>query len=152
MLIYRRTKSLDIVGYNDVDFKDCVDDKKSTTGYIFFMVGGAVSWQSANQFVTTSSTMEAEYVSYYEATRHAVWLTNFISDLRVVDSIERPIIMYYDNTTTMSFSNNSKGTPSVRYIDVKYFVVKEKVEESLITVVYTSTYSMVADLLNKPYW
>ena len=76
MLIYRRTKSLDIVGYNDVDFKDYVDDKKSTTGYIFFMVGGAVSWRSSKQFVTTSSTMEAEYVSYYEATRHAVWLTN----------------------------------------------------------------------------
>ena len=50
---------------------------------------------------------------------------------------------------SQSFSDNLKGTPGARYIDVKYFVVKEKVEEDLITVVHTPTYSMVADLLTK---
>ena len=49
----------------------------------------------------------------------------------------------------MSFSNNLKGTLSVRYVDVKYFVVKEKVEEGLIIVVHTPTYNMVADPLTK---
>ena len=42
MLTYQRTNSLDVVGYSDVGFKGCVDDKKSTIGYIFVMVGGAV--------------------------------------------------------------------------------------------------------------
>ena len=37
MFTYRRTNSLDVVGYSDADFKGCVDDKKSTTGYIFVM-------------------------------------------------------------------------------------------------------------------
>ena len=37
----------------------------------------------------------------------------------------------------------------MRYIYVKYFVVKEKVEEDLITFVHTSSYSMVADPLTK---
>ena len=78
MLTYRRTDSLDVVGYSDTDFKGCVDDKKSTIRYIyiFVMERGAVSWRSAKQSVTTSSTMEAEYVACYEATRHAVWLQN----------------------------------------------------------------------------
>ena len=57
--------------------------------YIFVMAGRAMSWQSAKQLVTTSSTMEAEYVSCYEATRHAVWFQNFIPDSGVVDSIEK---------------------------------------------------------------
>ena len=74
MLIYRRTDSLNVVGYNDADFKGCVDDKKSTTRYVFFMVGGVVSWWSAKQFVTTSSTMEAEHMTCYETTRYVVWL------------------------------------------------------------------------------
>ena len=85
----------------------------------------------------------------YEATRHAVWLRNFICDLGVVDSIEWLIMMYCDNTALVSFSNNLKSTKGVRYIDVKYFVVKGKVEEGLITIVHTSTYSMVADPLTK---
>ena len=58
-------------------------------------------------------------------------------------------MIYYDNTITMSFSNNLKGTLGARYIDKKYFVVKEKVEEGRITVVHTLTYSMVAEPLTK---
>ena len=128
MLTYQHTNSLDVVGYSDVDFKGCVDDQKYTTGYIFVMIGGSVSWQSAKQSMTASSTMEAKYVVCYEATSHAVWLRNFIRDLGVVDSIERPIVMYCDNTVGVSFSNKLKGTSGARYIDVKYFVVKEKIE------------------------
>ena len=105
--------------------------------------------ESAKQFVIAYSTMEAEYVACYEATRHAVWLRNFIRGLGVVYSIEMPIMMYCDETVAVSFSNNFKGTSSARYIDVKYFVVKEKVEEGIITVVHTTTYNMVVDPLIK---
>ena len=46
MLTYRHTNILDVVGFCDADFSGCIDDKKSTTGYIFMMAGGAVSWKS----------------------------------------------------------------------------------------------------------
>ena len=101
-----------------------MDDEKSTIRYIFIIAGGAASWRSAKQSVTTSLTMEEEYVACYEATCHAICLQNFICDLGVVDSVEKPIMMYCDNTASMSFFNNSKGE---RYIDEKYFAVKEKV-------------------------
>ena len=40
MLTYQRTNILDVVGFYDADFSSCIDDKKSTMGYIFVMVGG----------------------------------------------------------------------------------------------------------------
>ena len=43
MLTYQRTNSLVLVGYSDAYFKGCVDDKKSTTLFIFAMAGGAMS-------------------------------------------------------------------------------------------------------------
>ena len=43
MLTYRSTNILDVVGFCDADFAGCIDDKKSTTSYIFMMAGGAVS-------------------------------------------------------------------------------------------------------------
>ena len=46
MLTYQRTNILDIVGFCDADFPSYIDDKKSTTGYIFMMAGGNVSWKS----------------------------------------------------------------------------------------------------------
>ena len=74
MLIYRHTDTLEVVGFSDSDYTGCVNDKKSTSGYIFMMVEGVISWKSVKQILTTSSTMEAEYVACYKATYHAIWL------------------------------------------------------------------------------
>ena len=46
MLVYRRVDNLEVVGYSDSDFGGCFDDRKSTSGYIFMLVGGAISWKS----------------------------------------------------------------------------------------------------------
>ena len=72
MLTYRRTDTLRIVGFSDSDYAGCVDDKESTSGYIFMTPKGVVSWKSVKQTLTASSTVEAEYVACYEATLHAI--------------------------------------------------------------------------------
>ena len=59
MLTYQRTNIFDVIRFCDADFVGCIDDKKSTTGYTFVMAGGAISWKSIKQTLTTSSTMEA---------------------------------------------------------------------------------------------
>ncbi|XP_059595813.1 secreted RxLR effector protein 161-like [Vitis vinifera] len=45
-LMYKRTNNLEVVGYSDSDFAGCVDSRKSTSGYIFILAGGAISWKS----------------------------------------------------------------------------------------------------------
>ena len=72
MLMYRRTYSLEVIGYSDADFASCVDSRKSTSGYIFKLADGAVSWRSAKQNLTATSTMEVEFVSCFEASLHGV--------------------------------------------------------------------------------
>ena len=47
MLMYRQTDSLEVIGYSDSNFTSCVDSRKSTSGYIFKLADGAVSWRSA---------------------------------------------------------------------------------------------------------
>ena len=58
MLTYRHTNSLDVIGYSDVGFKCCVDDKKSTTGYIFSMVKGAMSWRSVKKSIIYDNILD----------------------------------------------------------------------------------------------
>ena len=43
MLMYKRTYSLEVIGYSDADFAGCVDSRKSMSGYIFKLADGAVS-------------------------------------------------------------------------------------------------------------
>ena len=149
MLIYRYTDTLEVVGFSDSDYVGCVNDKKSTSGYIFMMVEGAVSWKSVKQTLTTSSTMEVEYVACYKATCYEIWLRNFISTLEVVHSISRPLKLFCDNFVVISFSRNTRSTSRSKHIDVKFLFVKEKVAESLILVEHTLMTSKLADLLTK---
>ena len=74
MLMYRRTDSLEVIGYFDSDYAGCIDSQKSTSGYVFMLAGGAVSWRNAKQTLIATSTMEAEFVSCFEASSHGVWL------------------------------------------------------------------------------
>ena len=47
--MYRRVDYLEVVGYIYSDLGGCFDDRRSTFGYIFMMVGGAISWKSKKQ-------------------------------------------------------------------------------------------------------
>ena len=66
MLTYRRLDNLEIIGYYDSDFSGCQDSRKSTSSYIYMLVGGAVSWRSAKQTIVASSTMAVEFIVRYE--------------------------------------------------------------------------------------
>ena len=48
-LTYKRSDHLKVVGYSDSDFARCPDSKKSTSGYVFLLAEGAISWRSVKQ-------------------------------------------------------------------------------------------------------
>ena len=149
MLTYQCTDTLGVVGFSDSVYAGCVDDKKSTSSYIFMMTEGAISWKSVKQTLTASYTMEAKYVTCYEATCYVIWLQNFISALEVVHSISRPLKLFCDNSTVVSFSKNTRSSSRSKHIIVKFFFMKQKVAESLILVEHKPTISMLANPLTK---
>ncbi|WJZ89718.1 hypothetical protein VitviT2T_008914 [Vitis vinifera] len=108
-LMNRRTSNLEVVGYSDSDFAGCVDLRKSTSRYIFILVDGNISWRSVKQTLNVTSTMEVEFISCVEATSHGVWLKSFISELRIMDSISRPLSIYCDNSATVFMAKNNKS-------------------------------------------
>ena len=102
----KRLDYLEVIGYSDSDFAGCVDSRKSTSGYIFMLAGGAISWRSAKQTLGTTSTMEAEFVSCFKATSHGVWLKSFISEISIVNSISKPLRLYCDNSGAVFMAKN----------------------------------------------
>uniref|UniRef100_A0A2N9GQF3 Integrase catalytic domain-containing protein n=1 Tax=Fagus sylvatica TaxID=28930 RepID=A0A2N9GQF3_FAGSY len=149
MLMYRRTDNLEVIGYSDSDFAGCIDSRKSTSGYIFLMASGAVSWRSAKQTLTATSTMEAEFVSCFEATSHGVWLKSFISRLRIMDSISRPLRIYCDNSAAVFMAKNNKSGSRSKHIDIKYLAIRERIKEKKVVIEHVSTELMIADPLTK---
>ncbi|XP_061356259.1 secreted RxLR effector protein 161-like [Gastrolobium bilobum] len=149
MLMYKRSNELEVIGYTDSDFGGCLDSRKSTFGYLFMFSQGAISWKSAKQTIVASSTMEAEFVACFEATTHALWLRNFISELAVVDTISRPLKIYYDNYAAVFFSKNERYSKGAKHIKLKYFNVKEEVQKQRVSIMHIRTKHMMADPLTK---
>jgi hypothetical protein len=149
MLTYEISDSLKIVSYSDSYFMGCLDTDRSTSGYVFKLVGEGISWSSSKQTVMTSSTMYAEFVASYEDVGHAMWLKKIMSNLKVVDSIERPLKLNCGNESTVLYAHNNKKTKVVKHINIRFYVVKEKIKDQTIILKHISTKKMIADPLTK---
>ena len=149
MLTYRRSDSLEISGYSDSDFAGCQDSKRSTSGYVFMLAGGVISRRSAKQTLIASLTMAAEFIACYEASNHGIWLRNVVTGLRVVKGIERPLKLYCDNNSAVLYSNNNRSSSKSKHIDIKFLVVKERVQNGQLSIEHIGTNSMIADSLTK---
>ena len=58
--------------------------KKSTSGYIFMMGTGAVSWSSKKQPIVTLSSTEAEFVAAIACAFQAIWLKKILKELHLI--------------------------------------------------------------------
>jgi hypothetical protein len=70
-------------GYSDADWASDSDDRRSTSGNVFVMSGGAISWTSKKQPTVALSTSESEYIALCFATQEAVWLRQLMRDLQM---------------------------------------------------------------------
>ncbi|GKD13049.1 hypothetical protein Tco_1197456 [Tanacetum coccineum] len=93
--------------------------------------------------------MEAEFIASHEATSQALWLRNFISGLRIVDTIYRPLKIFCDNSAAVFFSKNNKNGSGSKRIGIKYLKVRDHVGRKEVSIVHINTESMIADPMTK---
>ncbi|GKB26309.1 retrovirus-related pol polyprotein from transposon TNT 1-94, partial [Tanacetum coccineum] len=92
-----------VTGYVDSDYAGDLDGSKSTTGYVFTLFGGTVSWVSKLQSVVAMSTTEAEYVVAAQASKEAVWLKMLLEEL---GHKQEKITLFCDNQSALYLARN----------------------------------------------
>ncbi|RDX66207.1 Copia protein, partial [Mucuna pruriens] len=124
MLTYRKSEGLEIIGYSDSDFAGCQESKHSTSRYIYIL---------------------------WPASRHPTmgYGCETVTSLQEVDGIERSLKIYCDNNSTVLYSNNNRSSTKSKFIDIKFLVVKERVQNKQIFIKHIGTSFMVADPLTK---
>jgi hypothetical protein len=95
-------------GYSDSNWISHADELYATSGYVFTIGGGAVSWRSCKQTILTRSTMEADLAALDTTTIEAEWLRDLLMDLPVVEKPISAILMNYDNKTVIAKVTSSK--------------------------------------------
>ncbi|XP_051132505.1 endo-1,4-beta-xylanase 5-like [Andrographis paniculata] len=130
MLMYRQTNLLEMVSYSDSDYAVYIDTRKSTSDYVFMLAGGAISWKSAKQSITATSTMEAEFISCFNTSSHG-------TDQVVLSDV------------FMAKNNKSGSRSRSKHIDIKYLALRERVKENKVVIEHVSTKLMAVDPLTK---
>lgn len=98
------THSHTLIGYTDSDYAGGVEDRKSTSGYVFLISNGAVAWTSIKQSIVTLSTTEAEFVAAGAAACQAIWMMKIVKELGL--SNEECTDIYCDNSSAIRLSQN----------------------------------------------
>jgi hypothetical protein len=138
---------LDLAAYCDADYAGDLDSRRSTTGYVFTLGGGAISWSSRLQPTVAASTTEAEYMAAAYAIKEGLWLRTLLSEIGVdTDSIT----IFADNQSAIKLLKNPVFSMRSKHIDVIYHFARERVMRKDIAFKYLPTTEMVADALTKP--
>lgn len=145
-LTYSRNGNPEIIGYCDADYANDINDRRSTTGYVFVLYGAAISWNAKKQPTVALSTTEAEYMSMCAATQEAIWLRTLHNDLF---PSKNETLLNCDNKSAICIASNNMYSNRTKHIDVKFHFIREKIADKSIKLNYVSTKSMIADILTK---
>jgi len=80
-IMYRKTNDFKLIGYIDSNWARSYDDQKSTSGYVFHLGSGAISWTSKKQPIISLSSVEAKYIVATRASYQVVWMRSMLKDL-----------------------------------------------------------------------
>jgi hypothetical protein len=81
ILFSRQPETNSVVGYVDADYASEVDNRKSTTCYLFTLSGGPICWKSTLQSIVAMSITEAEYMAVVETAKEVLWLKGLVKEL-----------------------------------------------------------------------
>lgn len=144
-LTYSKERCADLVGYTDADWGGEPDSRKSTTGYVFTFMGGAVSWNVKRQPTVALSSCEAEYVALSRTVQEALWWHHFQSQIFGV----RAIPIRCDNQSAICIARNQGYNPRTKHMDIKHHFVRDVLDQGVVELGYVNTKQQPADGFTK---
>ncbi|KAL5795083.1 hypothetical protein ACOSP7_003677 [Xanthoceras sorbifolium] len=146
-LMYKKGENCKLVGYCDADYAGDHDTRRSTTGYMFTLGSGTISWCSKRQPTVSLSTTEAEYRAAAMAAQESTWLIQLMNDLH--QQVDYAVPLYCDNQSAILLAENPVFHARTKHMEVHYHFVREKVLQEEIEMRQVKTDEQVADLFTK---
>ena len=147
-LTYSRDSDLSPTAYVDADYGGCRDTRRSTSGYVFMMAGGAVTWSSKRQATVALSTVEAEYVAMSRCAQQMAWMHSWLDEVAIEHSL--PGLIKGDNRGAIALTKNTRDHGKVKHIDIWHHYIRELLRSEVITIEQVPSADNLADLFTKP--
>ncbi|KAL0325398.1 UNVERIFIED_CONTAM: Retrovirus-related Pol polyprotein from transposon TNT 1-94 [Sesamum radiatum] len=125
--------------------------QKSTSGYVFTIGGGAVSWKSSKQTCIARSTMESEFIALDKAGEEAEWLRNFLEDIPCWTKPVPAIMVHCDNQSAIGRAQSSMYNGKSRHIRRRHNTIRQLISSGIISIDYIKSKDNLADPLTKAF-
>ena len=139
---------LSLVGYCDSDWGGELDERRSTSGYVFSLNDGPIAWGSRLQSFSELSSAGAEYVALSEGLIECLWLRPFLTSLGL--AMVEPTTIFLDNKSAISMSKNPEFRKRTKHIAIRYHRIRQEQNAKNVLIEYVSTEMNPADMLTKP--
>ncbi|XP_045831624.1 secreted RxLR effector protein 161-like [Trifolium pratense] len=142
------TEEMELVGWSDSDYAGDLDDRKSTSGYVFMLGSGAISWSSKKQPIVTLYTTEAEYVAASHCACQCIWLKSVLKHLKIGQG--NTTMIYCGNSSSIKLSKNPIMHGRCKHIDVRFHFLRNLAREGIVELKHCTSQEQLADLMTKP--
>jgi hypothetical protein len=134
--------------HSDANWAEDVEDRRSNTGFVIFINGGAVSWCCRKQDIVALSSAESEYVALAETCKEVIWLKEILKGMDE-DSSEATTI-HTDSQSCIAMIKNQRFSNRTKHIDTRYHFIRSQMEKGTVNLAYVPTNKNTADLMTKP--
>lgn len=147
-LTYQRSGN-PMQAFCDADWAGDTTDRKSFSGYVVTLAGAAISWNSKKQRTTALSTVEAEYLAMCHAAKELLWFQHFMSEIGAQEFMQEPQVLFADNRGAISLTEKQITSERSKHIDLRYYFLREKIEEQKLSFEYVESSKNLADVFTK---
>jgi len=152
-LRYNATGPNTLIGYTDSQWACDSADRKSQGGHIFIS-NGTIYWQSRKQDLAATSTLEAEHIACFEASREGRWLLQHCKDTKRNndndnDENNQLLLILCDNEGALAQIINGTIKAQTKHIDVCYHNSRDLYERGIVKYSSVSTQENIADIFTK---
>ena len=145
-IIYNGINKDGFIAYADSDWAGDRITRRSTSGNVVMLAGGAVTWVSRKQKTVAQSSTEAEYISMSDTCRQLVWIQSLLGELNMpIKSID----LCGDNQGAIFSASNPVQETRTKHIDIRYHYICEIVNIGKVKLTYVSMDTQIADVLTK---
>ena len=147
-ILYKIGGEKKLVAYLDSDYARDIEDRKSTSRYIFLLNSGLVAWCSKKQLVVTRSTTEVELIAATSCAFQSVWMRRILEKLG--HKQDKCTNSFCDNSSIIKLSKNPAMHGRHKHIDVRFHFLYDLTNDGVVKLEYYGSKDQLANIMTKP--
>ncbi|GJR06331.1 zinc finger, CCHC-type containing protein [Tanacetum coccineum] len=123
------------------------EENSSTSGWLFLLGDGAISWAFKKQTCITSLTMTSQFLALTAAGKEAEWLKNLLLEIPLWSKPIVPICIRCDSAATLAKSYSQLYNGKSRHLGVRHSMIHELITNGVLTIEFVRSQQNLADHL-----